>query len=31
MPDVTEADKHRFYCQNMADLLGPSPVSTKSG
>lgn len=31
MGDVAEADKHRFYYQNMADLLGPSLVPTKSG
>jgi hypothetical protein len=31
MPDVTGADKHRFYCQDMADPIGPSLVSTKSG
>ena len=23
MPDVSEDDRHRFYYQNMADLLGP--------
>ena len=31
MPDVSEADKHRFYYQNMADLLGPALVPTQSG
>jgi uncharacterized protein len=31
MPAVTEEDKHRFYYQNMADLLGPSRVPANPG
>ena len=28
MPDVSEEDRHRFYYQNMADLLGPALTPT---
>jgi predicted TIM-barrel fold metal-dependent hydrolase len=29
MPAVSEADKHRFYYQNMADLLGPARLPAR--
>lgn len=31
MPDVSDDDKHRFYYQNMADLLGPALVPGPPG
>ena len=30
MPDVSEEDRHRFYYQNMADLLGPTLAASSS-
>ena len=30
MPEVSDEDKHRFYYQNMAELLGPSLVPAAS-